>query len=198
MLYQKWLSFPTDDPGGLPDSTPIFEWLTGHQQSQDTGLWFAARRSPMDHYLWNFKDNLDKIRGICDSWFNRDLSIKGKITVVSSLLISLLQYAASNSELPKQVLYEMKKIVTHFVWNKRKAKIVYATLIQDVGGGGLKLADLELRSNIAKLGWVRKILNNMDSFSGQFISLLAGEASIQCLLHGKPSSLPDRFRASTF
>lgn len=62
--------------------------------------------------------------------------------MVNSLLVSLLQYTASNSELPKQVLFELKRIITHFIWNRRKAKIVYATLIQDVGEGGLKLADL--------------------------------------------------------
>lgn len=90
----------------------------------------------MDHYLWNFKDNLDKVRGICDSWFNRDLSIKGKISIVNSLLISLFQYAASNSELPLQVLIELKKIITHFIWNGRKAKVAYNTLIQDVSRGG--------------------------------------------------------------
>lgn len=152
----------------------------------------------MDHYLWNYKDNLDRIRGICDSWLNRDLSIKGKISVVNSLLVSLLQYVASNSELPRQVHFELKKIITHFIWNKHRAKIAYATLIQDVGGGGLRLADLELRATVAKLGWIRCLVRNPDSFSAHFLTLLSGGIHPQCLIYGKVGSLPGRFGASLF
>lgn len=162
------------------------------------GLWFSADRSPMDHFLWNYKDNLDKARGICDSWFNRDLSMKGKITVVNSLILSLFQFVASNSELPKQVLFEIKRIVVHFIWNKRSPKIAYDTLVQNTGVGGLGLADLELRTTVARLGWIRRLMAKPDSFSSHFLSFLAGATHLQCLLYGKMGSLPGRLSDSPF
>lgn len=184
--------------GAEPNTTLSLRDLHSVKRVKILGLWFSANRSLMDHYLWNFKDNLNKIRGICDSWFNRDLSIKGKISVVNSLLVSLLQYAASNSELPDQVTTELRRIVTHFIWNKRRAKVAYNTLIQNVDRGGLRLADLKLRSNVAKLGWVKRLMNNPNSFSGRFLSFLAGTTHSRCLFQGKIGGLPDNFKASKF
>lgn len=73
------------------------------------GLWFSATRTPTEHYEWNYKGTLDRMRSICGSWCNRNLSLKGKITVINSLVVSMLQYVATNSALPARVLYELKK-----------------------------------------------------------------------------------------
>lgn len=184
--------------GEDPNVSASLPGLQAVRKVKILGIWFSSKRSLMDHFLWNYKGSLDRIRGICDSWIHRDLSIKGKISVVNSLLISLVQYVASNSELPNQVLYELKKIIVHFVWNGRKPKIAYDTLIQEVSLGGLRLADLGLRTSVAKMTWIRRLVNNPDSFSGLFLASLAGETYLQCLLYGKVDSLPDGFRGSLF
>lgn len=54
------------------------------------GIWFSKTRNTEEHYLWNFQPNLQKMNNICTSWANRSLSLKGKITVFNSLVISLL------------------------------------------------------------------------------------------------------------
>lgn len=54
-------------------------------------------RSPEDHFAWNFKAQLDKMRASCSSWNNRALLLKGKVTVYNTLMISLLQYVCANS-----------------------------------------------------------------------------------------------------
>lgn len=184
--------------GEDPDIAVALPGLHAVQKIKILGLWFSASRSLMDHYLWNYKNNLEKIRGTCHSWFHRDLSLKGKISVINSLLFSLLQYVASNSELPKQVLFELKKIVVHFAWNKRKAKIAYDTLTQEVARGGLGLADFSLRSSVAKIGWVQRLVNNPLGFSSRFLASLVGESHLQCLLHGKVGSLPEDLGLSPF
>lgn len=47
------------------DNPPDLGGLRQVKKVKILGLWFSANRSPMDHYLWNYKDNLDRIRGIC-------------------------------------------------------------------------------------------------------------------------------------
>lgn len=60
------------------------------------GFWSTQRCSSDDHYQFNYNSQLGKIKSVCDSWSSRNLSIKGKVTLVNSLMISLLQYQCSS------------------------------------------------------------------------------------------------------
>lgn len=162
------------------------------------GLWFSANRNSTEHYEWNYKGILARMRTICGSWCNRNLSLKGKIVVFNSLLVSMLQYVATNSTLLARVLHELKKLQTHFLWNGGSPKIAYSTLIQSIGDGGLKLADFVTRIQAARIMWVRRVFLDGDSFSFHFLSRLAGAFGVGTLLHGKPPALPPRLKASPF
>lgn len=59
------------------------------------GIWLGLDRTEEWSYEWNFKGVLEKVQRTCDSWFQRSLSLKGKVTVANSLLVSLLQYPCS-------------------------------------------------------------------------------------------------------
>lgn len=112
----------------------------------------------MNSYTWNFKGPLDRIASICDSWSHRMLSLKGKITVANVLLISLLQYPASVTYTSERVAREYKKTISNLIWESRRPKIPYASLIQFIDRGGLKLKDLEIRIKVNLLPWFKPIL----------------------------------------
>lgn len=61
------------------------------------GVWFAYERNAQDHYEWNFRPQLDRMRACCSSWNSRSISLKGKVTVYNSLMISLLQYICTKT-----------------------------------------------------------------------------------------------------
>lgn len=181
----------------LPANIPDTELKTVNRV-KILGIWFASNRSIHDHYEWNFKDTLSKMRSICTSWRNRNLSTKGKVAVVNFLVISLLHYVAANSELPHRVLHELKKMVVHFLWNGGSSKIAYSTLIQPIEDGGLKLADFETRIRASRLMWVRRILLEGDSFLQSYVHYLAGDMGLPPLILGKPRTLPSQLRSSLF
>lgn len=70
------------------------------------GLLFAPNRSIHEHYDWNYKEVLSRMRCTCSSWRNRHLSIKGNIAVVNFLVILLLHFVAANSKLQPRVQEE--------------------------------------------------------------------------------------------
>lgn len=111
------------------------------------GIYFSNLMTEAQHYQLNFEPQLRKIETICSSWSNRNLSLKGKVTVINSLLISLLQYQCASTYVPSRVFKEYKNIATQFLWSGKKPKIAYNNLIQDIPSGGLKLADLQTRVN---------------------------------------------------
>lgn len=127
------------------------------------GITFTNRMTEELHYELNYKPKLQRIKEICNAWINRSLSMKGKVVLITSLLISILQYPCSCTSTPKRVYDEFKKISTDFIWNSRRSKIAYALLIQDIPEGGIKLPDLETRVKTVHLYWIRYLWHNPDS-----------------------------------
>lgn len=110
------------------------------------GIWFSVNLSLQDHYD--------------SSWSNRSLSIKGKITVFNSLIISMVQYVCANTVTPPCVPTELTKLARSFIWGGKQSKVAYATLIQSIQEGGLNVMDLASRVNVCLLRWVKHMLDN--------------------------------------
>lgn len=87
-------------------------------------------------------------------------SLKGKVTVINSLLASLLQYPTSAIYTPQRVVTEYKKIISTFIWNGGSPKIAYKTLILPIERGGLKLMDIESRIQVNILQWIKRLIRN--------------------------------------
>lgn len=159
------------------------------------GMHFSNNMTEDRHYELNFEPQIKKIQSICSSWSNRNLSLKGKITVINSLLISLLQYQCSSSFVPSRVLKEYKNIATSFLWSGKKSKIAYNNLIQDIPSGGLKLADLETRIHTSHISWIKHIASHQDSLSAQIIAEMSKIDEPYMLLLTK-NTYSNRFRQS--
>lgn len=121
------------------------------------GIWISVEETEEDSYLLNFKEPLDKIKNVCEAWNDRSLTLKGKITIANSILVSTLQYPCSIVHTPLRVVKEYRKIITQFLWNGRRAKISYVSITQPVARGGLNLIDLETRIRVNYLQWIRRL-----------------------------------------
>lgn len=127
------------------------------------GMVFKNNMSEEEHFKHNFAPLLAKIDNICDSWGNRNLSVKGKTTVLNSLVTSILQYPCACSPTPTRLLLDFKTKTTDFLWNFKRSRIAYALLIQPIEEGGLKLADLESRVFACHLKWIKYLWHNPNS-----------------------------------
>lgn len=143
------------------------------------GIWIGTQNSEANVYDWNFKDQLEKISSICDSWAHRTLSLKGKITVANALLVSLLQYPSSVTFTPSRVIRDYKRIISAFLWDAKKPKIAYDSLIQTIDRGGIKLIDLELRIKVNLLQWFRRVIRIPERSVGITLSYLADTNNIK-------------------
>lgn len=103
------------------------------------GIVYKSRMSKEDQYALNFAQRINKIRVTCSNWINRSMSLKGKVTLIGALLISVLQYPCSGTFVPERVFAEFKQIVTDFLWSGKRSKIAYNLMIQQIEHGGLKL-----------------------------------------------------------
>lgn len=141
------------------------------------GVWFSNSRSQAEHFSWNFLPQLQKMKDTCKAWSNRTLSYKGKVTVFNVLVVSLLQYVVTNSQTPKRVLAEVKKIACDYFWSGKRSRIAYDTIIQDTRHGGLRLMDLEARVKVCLLSWVKRIVLSPGSTADNIIRVFCGEVN---------------------
>lgn len=162
------------------------------------GIWFTRGCSMDDHYQFNFKPQLGKIKSICDSWNARNLSIKGKVTLVNSLMISLLQYQCSSISTTLQEFREYRNLVTDFIWNGKKSKVAYSTLILPVAQGGLNVMDLPTRVQVSTLQWVRRMIKRPKSNAAIFLKQMLQTTNLSSFLAFKIKQIPEGIRDAPF
>ncbi len=97
------------------------------------------------------------MKNILNSRKCRNLSLKGKITIVNTLALSSLLYLASVIHVPSMVFKEVNHIVVDFIWEGKTSKIAYDVLIQQTEEGGLKLVDFEDKVKSLKVMWAKRL-----------------------------------------
>jgi hypothetical protein len=107
----------------------------------------------------NITDKLDKIQSLVKIWSCRHLTLKGKVTIVNSLLVSQMLYIASVIHIPKWAITKYNTIINNFIWDNKPPKIKYTTLIAPIAQGGLNLQDLETKIKANKITWIKHLLD---------------------------------------
>ena len=106
----------------------------------------------------NFKTKIQTIKNLLNDWAYRDLTVRGKITVIKSLAIPIITQCLTVLNTPSvETERELEKVLYQFIWNKKPDKIKRKTLINQYEEGGLKMIDLKSFSAALKMSWLRKI-----------------------------------------
>lgn len=119
------------------------------------GVYLRSKNTEESIYLDNFQPMIGKMQAILNSWVKSSLMIKGKVTVVNALNISLLTYVTSVIPTPKRLINKFKDMIVSYLWKGRKTKMVIDFLYKDIEQGGLKLADLPTRIKASNIQWVK-------------------------------------------
>jgi exonuclease III len=109
------------------------------------------------NYLLNFHNRICTLKSTLNIWSQRNLSLKGKITVINNLALAPLIYASSVTNTPKKAISEINNIIQNFIWKGKQAKIAQKTLIQNIDNGGLKLCHFETKVSSLMLSWVKRL-----------------------------------------
>ncbi|GKD83620.1 RNA-directed DNA polymerase, eukaryota, reverse transcriptase zinc-binding domain protein [Tanacetum coccineum] len=93
------------------------------------------------------KPLISKVKTKISDWKNKFLSYAGRVQLIASILSSMQSYWASIFLLPKQVIYEINKILKGFLWcqgelSKGKAKVSWEKICNPKDQGGLGLKNL--------------------------------------------------------
>ena len=102
----------------------------------------------------NYVDFLPKIRNILQAWYNRGLSLVGKVQVINSLVASQFVYKMMVlPAIPPNILKGFDNIIREFLWNNKKSKVAYDILQLPKKEGGLGLVNLRTKEKTLKATW---------------------------------------------
>ena len=113
----------------------------------------------------NFKDKIIKIKNLLNMWKCRQLSIKGKITIIRSQALPIILYPASILFTPTDFVEKVDKIFFDFIWPNKKHHVKKKVLIQNIEDGGLKMPDIKSMIKAIKLTWIKRLLLEDNNFT---------------------------------
>ncbi|XP_020703005.1 uncharacterized protein LOC110114460 [Dendrobium catenatum] len=110
--------------------------------------------------LADFQDLLSNVMDRLNAWGKKTLSLGGKITLISSSLLSMPNFLVTHSLLPKKLLYEVEKLCRNFLWHKPGGEhsmhyVAWEDLCKPRSMGGMRLQSPLMRvgSSRSKLAW---------------------------------------------
>ena len=107
----------------------------------------------------NFELKVKKIKKLLGMWSQRNLSLKGRITFLRTMVLPIILYPASVLHIPNWVIFEVDKLFFSFVWCYKKPGIRKEVLIASIEEGGLKMPHFESIVKGMKCTWVKRLLD---------------------------------------
>lgn len=160
------------------------KWVEG--PTKVIGVWVGKDNNVL--YEKNIKTKIDKLNTLLNMWKARNITIKGKITVLKNLALPLLLYPFTVLHTKEEDIKAVDKLFFDFIWPNNKHHIKKCTIIQNIENGGLNMPDFLSTITAIKLTWVKKLMYKNNSFT----DLVKALTEIQCLktfLTSKPLNL---------
>ena len=111
----------------------------------------------------NYQPILAKVKEVLSKWYNRGLSLIGKVQVVNALVASLFVYKMMVlPKIPDTILKNVDNIIRDFLWDKKKSKIGFKILQNPKNAGGLNLVNLRNKEIALKATWPQILAQEKD------------------------------------
>ena len=118
-------------------------------------IWFSNNLN--DVIDLNYSPRIEKVKTLLQIWLGRHLSLKGKITILRTLIIPQISFLFAVLFAPFCILEKVDKLLLSFLWNNKTPKIKRETIIASIEEGGLKMPDIFEINKAAKITWVKRL-----------------------------------------
>ena len=125
-----------------------------------------------------------KVRNLLNMWKARNLTIKGKITLLRSKVLPIFLYVATIVYVPDAIIKQISNLFFDFVWPSGKHHVKKSVLIQEIESGGLKMPDVASVLKSVKLGWLKRLCTKQSLYT-LFASSVIGKNDIYSFMKYK-------------
>ena len=143
----------------LPDHLKLIKVNNGPFKA--LGVWFSDNQEKVTEL--NLEERIKNLSTVLNIWRSRNLSLKGKITIIKTLAIPQIQFLFNMIYIPDNVIKKIDELVYNFLWNSKPPKIKKSTIIAPIKEGGLGMIDTQTIHQSAKISWIKRLLQPNDS-----------------------------------
>ena len=150
------------------------------------GIWFS--KDPDESTRLNYDTQLDKIKTTLQIWKQRNLSWKGRVMIIKTLILPQVTHLFSMTFTPQNFLVQLDKLIFTFLWRDKPPRIKRDTIIASIEDGGLKMTDIMAFHQAQKVVCMKnlilegeKVLNLLLTITGVQKSVLKHKLSLEYL-----------------
>ena len=147
-----WIGEERDSEVQICGRTPV-------RQLKILGIEFSASLNCEDS---NMQTITNRIQNTLNRWSQRDMTIKGRITIAKSLVVSQMIYVMSASLIKKKHLENIQSKIMKFLWRGRPPKVARDTMYQKIEAGGLEAPNTMTIYKAMRVSWIGKIVINQE------------------------------------
>ena len=109
----------------------------------------------------NIYRKIGEVKKLISTWQARNLTPYGKVSIITSLLMSKFTHMLLSLPSPTEELFEeLNTLFKGFLWSGKSPKYRHEILEAETKDGGLKLHNIKLFDNALKLGWLKRYIRS--------------------------------------
>ena len=152
---------PHKQQGETMNSEFNFQWT---EKLKVLGIVFASEVKHAEEE--NFENKLSLIKLTINSWKKRYITLRGKITIVKSLLLPKLTHLLTSLPSPStKFMKTLKTIIFQFVWGGKVDRLKRINLCKPYSEGGLAMVDIDTYVEALKATWARREIKSSHSWT---------------------------------
>ena len=145
-----------NDGSLIKDTNLGIKWLS--ESFSTLGTTFFLNASKTISSLVDSK--LSKVKKVLNLWQPRSLTVKGRITIVKTLIVPHVLLLVSVVPLDHSTFKDLDKLLFDFIWKNGLHLISKESIIQPIENGGLKMVKTYDIVNAAKIMWIKRLKTN--------------------------------------
>ena len=131
------------------------------------GVWFSAKNKNINSI--NYREKVENLKNVLNSWQLRRLTLPGKIAVIKSLAASQMVYVLSSLSTCQDTLREVNNLLYDFLWDGKGDKIKRTVMVNDYENGGLKMLDIFTFNKSLKVSWLHNFFDKSNKGKWKYI-----------------------------
>lgn len=114
--------------------------------------------SSMKNAIW--MEKINKIKNCIQVWKCRDLTLKGKVLIIKTMLLSQIGFIAETKIMPKYIAKTIETLLWNFLWNDKQPLVNRNTMYLNTESGGINMINMKHFIESKQIKFIYKIISS--------------------------------------
>ncbi len=158
-----------------------------------TYLGITIGDSDAETQILNMTPRINKLKDLINIWSQRSVSLKGKITIINSVLLPQLIYPITVLSTSSDTTKLINDLLFKFLWSGKPPKIAKDIITNKIEQGGLKMPNILAKFKSLGMTWVIRAFKNPNAGWRHILESYLPGISLEYFIRSKPNENSMKF-----